>query len=45
MPEELSGEIAQTRKLLNQFSDNLSPNPFLAVSKTSSSSLPRREHD
>lgn len=26
MPEELSGEIAQTRKLLNQFSDNLSPN-------------------
>ena len=29
MPEELSGEIAQTRKLLNQFSDNLSPNhPF-----------------
>ncbi|MCO4611573.1 hypothetical protein Si064_00209 [Streptococcus infantarius subsp. infantarius] len=26
MPEELSGEIAHTRKLLNQFSDNLSPN-------------------
>lgn len=26
MPEELSGEISQTRKLLNQFSDNLSPN-------------------
>lgn len=26
MPEALSGEIAQTRKLLNQFSDNLSPN-------------------
>lgn len=26
MPEELSGEIAQTRKLLNQFSANLSPN-------------------
>ena len=26
MPEGLSGEIAQTRKLLNQFSDNLSPN-------------------